>query len=79
MRVDPGDLYDTDSLMLKGLSGTTHTVWNRFGELKAGVRYTITSDLTDNFDVMDQLRNGSLEGVIQDDSAVFGVKIFFLV
>lgn len=68
-----GQLVGTDELILKGQSGTTHSVYNGFSGLPGNTWQDIEVDISGNADLMNAIRSGHLEGVIQDDTAVAGV------
>jgi tetratricopeptide (TPR) repeat protein len=70
-----GQLIGTDSLILKGASGEGREVYSEFDALKANQWNTVEVDVSGNSDVMDSIRKGHLEGVIEDDSAVQSVKL----
>jgi len=76
MNVRPiSQLIGTDMLILKGASGQSHTVYNGFDKLDTNRWNTVTVDVSGNADVMNAIRNGRLEGLIQDDTAVLSVKL----
>jgi tetratricopeptide (TPR) repeat protein len=70
-----GQLIGTDSLILKGASGEGREVYSEFDALKANQWNTVEVDVSGNSDVMDAIKTGHLEGLIQDDSAVQSVKL----
>lgn len=68
-------LIGTDSLILRGASGKSYTVYKKFSGLARGRWSTVTVDLSKHPDVMAAVRAGRLDGVIQDDTAVRGVYL----
>lgn len=70
-----GQLIGTDQLVLKGVSGKSQMVYDKFSDLQADQWNTVEVDVSGNSDVMDAIRKGHLEGLIQDDTAVQSVKL----
>jgi len=70
-----GQLIGTDQLVLKGASGEVQVVYDQFTSLEADQWNTVEVDISGNSDVMDAIRSGHLEGMIQDDTAVQSVKL----
>jgi hypothetical protein len=70
-----GQLIGTDQLALKGVSGEGQVVYDKFNELQANQWNTVEVDVSGNSDVMDAIRMGHLDGMIQDDTAVQSVKL----
>ena len=70
-----GQLIGTDSLILKGASGEGHDVYSAFDGLEADKWNTVEVDISGNSDLVEAIKTGHLEGVIQDDSAVQSVKL----
>ena len=70
-----GQLIGTDQLALKGVSGEGQVVYDKFNELQANQWNTVEVDVSGNSDVMDAIRTGHLDGMIQDDTAVQSVKL----
>ena len=70
-----GQLIGTDQLVLKGVSGEGQMVYDKFSDLQANQWNTVEVDISGNSDVMDAIRKGHLEGLIQDDTAVQSVKL----
>lgn len=75
-RVKPiGQLIGTDTLILKGASGQGNVVYDQFSSLPANAWSTVDVDLSDNKDVMNAIQSGTLEGLLQDDTAVEFVRL----
>ncbi len=70
-----GQLIGTDQLALKGVSGEGQVVYDKFNELQSNQWNTVEVDVSGNSDVMDAIRTGHLDGLIQDDTAVQSVKL----
>jgi hypothetical protein len=74
-----GQLTGTDELILKGASGKSVVVYNQFDRLPGDKWSKVEIDLTPFPDVIAAIQrggtNGRLEGVIEDDSAVYSVYL----
>jgi hypothetical protein len=74
-----GQLTGTDELILKGASGKSVVVYNQFDRLPGNQWSKVEVDLTPFPDVIAAIQrggtNGRLEGVIEDDSAVYSVYL----
>jgi len=70
-----GQLIGTDQMALKGVSGEGQVVYDKFNELQSNQWNTVEVDVSGNSDVMDAIRTGHLDGLIQDDTAVQSVKL----
>jgi hypothetical protein len=74
-----GQLTGTDELILKGASGNSVVVYNGFDKLPGNRWSKVEIDLTPFPDVIAAIQrggtNGRLEGVIEDDSAVYSVYL----
>ncbi|RQW80158.1 MAG: hypothetical protein EHM14_05910 [Methanothrix sp.] len=70
-----GQLIGTDQMALKGVSGEGQAVYDKFNELQSNQWNTVEVDVSGNSDVMDAIRMGHLDGLIQDDTAVQSVKL----
>ena len=70
-----GQLIGTDQMALKGASGEGQVVYDKFNELQSNQWNTVEVDVSGNSDVMDAIRTGHLDGLIQDDTAVQSVKL----
>jgi len=70
-----GQLIGTDQLALKGVSSEGRAVYDKFNELQANQWNTVEVDVSGYSDVMDAIRTGHLDGMIQDDTAVQSVKL----
>jgi hypothetical protein len=72
MKVKPiGNLIGTDTLVLKGASGKGYVVYDKFDQLEASQWNEPEGvDISGYDDVMEAIKTGKLEGMIQDDTAV---------
>lgn len=70
-----GTLVETDGLHLRGASGTDYAVYTAFTSLPAGQWSIIEVDVSGNADIVAAIQSGTLEGVIQDDTAVEWVQL----
>lgn len=70
-----GQLVGTDKLMVRGASGTVHGVYSDFDKLPGDKWSRITVDVSGNADVMNAIRGGRLDGVVQDDTAVASITL----
>lgn len=71
-----GQLVGTDALTLQPSGGQPIVVYDGFARLPGNQRITVEIDLTKYDPIMEAIRVGRrIDGVIQDDTAVFGVKI----
>ena len=67
----------TEGLTLLGKSGRYYDFRSEFAKLQPGRRTTIRQVIR-NADVLAAVKSGRLEGLIQDDSAVYGVNLVFV-
>ena len=70
-----GQLVGTDSLIVQGASGQSHSAYLNFESLSTTSWNRVEVDLSKNSDVMAAVRRGYVEAVIQDDSAVHSVQL----
>jgi hypothetical protein len=70
-----GQLIGTDDLLIRGASGQVHAVYDGFCNLTADTWSQVTIDLSGNGDIMQAIRAGRLDCVIQDDSAVHSAQL----
>ncbi|MFH0946420.1 MAG: hypothetical protein V2A76_14590 [Planctomycetota bacterium] len=70
-----GQLIGTDSLIVQGASGQSHSAYLNFESLSTTSWNRVEVDLSQNTDVMAAVRRGYVEAVIQDDSAVHSVQL----